>query len=122
MENKDCVDLDTTIEWLLGNSDKATLKEWSDENEESATVTVHHTVGRGLRNELGLWSVDEERTEIVKYFNSIGIYHGDDMSGIILSSFHRSLNKKDIKLDEQVARYRNYWASNNPAINKGIFK
>jgi len=36
-------------------------------------------------NTLGL----VERKELVDYFNSIGTYHPDDMSGIILTSYYR---------------------------------
>jgi hypothetical protein len=39
----------------------------------------------------------------------MGIGHPEDMSGIILDSYHRHLNNKEIKLDEQIKFYKNYW-------------
>lgn len=121
MEKNNCINLDTTLEWLQINSDKKSLNEWSKFNEHEATVGLHDSVGRGLRNELGLWTRDDKQPDIAKYFNSIGIYHADDMSGIILTSLHRILNKKDIKLDEQVTHYRKYWEDVDPKINEGKF-
>ena len=40
------------------------------------------------------------------------------MSGIILTSFHRHLNGKPIKLDKQVHYYQAYW--NSPEVKKMI--
>ena len=31
------------------------------------------------------------------------------MSSIVLTSFHRYLNKMDIKLEDQVKYYKDYW-------------
>ncbi|NME72089.1 DUF6794 domain-containing protein [Flammeovirga aprica] len=54
-----------------------------------------------------------------KYFRDLGINHPDDMSSIILTSFHRYLNDIDIKLDEQVKLYKDYWEKSNQAeINR----
>jgi hypothetical protein len=38
-----------------------------------------------------------------------GIFHPDDMSGIILDSFWRHLHSQPIKLEEQTAYYQEYW-------------
>lgn len=73
--------------------------------EEKDVVSYHHSLGRWIRNNWGLWS----ESRLVKYFNSIGINHPDDMSGIILDSFYRHLNNKDIRLAEQVKYYQEYW-------------
>jgi len=39
---------------------------------------AHMGLGMWMRNNLGLWK------ELADYFNSVGIFHPDDMSGIIL--------------------------------------
>lgn len=67
----------------------------------------NHLFGIGLwmRNNWQLWG----GSRLSKYFNQIGIYHPDDMSGIILNSYHRYLNKKEIRLDEQIKFYQEYW-------------
>ena len=66
----------------------------------------HHTTGRNIRNQWKLW---EEDTPIVKWFNEKGIKHADDMSAIILLSFHRKINGRDIQLEEQISGYKEYW-------------
>ena len=58
-----------------------------------------------LRNKLELW----HENELTKWFNSIGIIHPDDMSGIIFTSTHRRLNHKDIQLNEQIKVYQDHW-------------
>lgn len=65
----------------------------------------HHFLGMHIRNEWGLWA----QGPLVKYFNIIGIYHADDMSGIILESYWRDKHNLDLDIDGQVKRYRAYW-------------
>ena len=110
-----CVDLDSCIEWILNNSVDSQVKEWSDLSEDDALSQAHHGFGTFLRNTLGLWHDGPP----VKYFNNLGIYHADDMSGIILTSLHRKLNDKDFELDKQVKHYIDYWEEHNPEVNKG---
>lgn len=121
MNKEECINLNTTINWLETNSDGESLKDWIKEDEDSATISVHHSIGRDLRNQLGLWTRDEDQTEIAKYFNSIGIYHADDMSNIILTSFHKKLNNKPLELNDQVDEAIKYWDENDPKINTGKF-
>lgn len=82
--------------------DLAFLKE-----NEDAPVRLHHTLGRYLRNTWGLWG--EETSKLKSYFHDLGIHHPDDMSGIILTSFHRHLNDKPLEIEAQVKRYQDYW-------------
>lgn len=65
----------------------------------------HFGLGLWMRNNWGLWS----GSHLAKYFNNLGIRHPDDMSGIILTSFWRFLNKKPLKIDDQTQYYKNYW-------------
>lgn len=73
---------------------------------ESKLALYHHTIGRYLRNEWGLWS---HTNDLCKWFLSIGIKHADDRSSIILTSFHRHLNNHPIDLKGQVIRYWKHW-------------
>ncbi len=68
-------------------------------------IAIHHTFGRTLRNDWGLWS----GSKLKDYFNGLGIYHADDMTGIIFTSYHRYLNGEHINLHEQVYYYIDYW-------------
>jgi hypothetical protein len=98
-ENYIPVDLNDAINFLdcmWSDSDKELIKNM-DEND--AIAELHFGTGLSIRNNWGLWRGD---TEIAKYFNEIEIHHPDAMSGIILTSFHRYLNNKDILLEEQI--------------------
>lgn len=68
-------------------------------------VLHHHGLGRHLRNEWKLW-LD---SPLSKWFNEQGIYHADDMSGIILDSFWRHLNNEPLMIKEQIKQYQDYW-------------
>jgi len=54
-----------------------------------------------LRNE---WKLNKN-SHLAIYFHDLGIIHPDDMTSIILTSFHRYLNGKYIELAKQVAVY-----------------
>ena len=66
----------------------------------------HHGFGTNLRNKWGLWN---EKSSLYKYFKQMGIFHADDMSGIIMTSLWRDMHGKDLRLDEQVRYYKDYW-------------
>lgn len=62
-------------------------------------------IGIWMRNNWQFW----RGSRLSRYFNQLGIYHPDDMSGIIMDSYHRYLRKEEIRLDEQVKYYQDYW-------------
>lgn len=70
------------------------------------TTTFHHTLGREIRNDWGLWNQD---SILHKEFNAIGIYHADDMSGIIFDTAQKILNGESVRLKKQVDHYKRYW-------------
>ena len=76
--------------------------------EDEFTAKAHFGIGMWLRNNWRLWG----DSRLSKYFNDLGIFHPDDMSGIILTSYHRYLLGQDIKLEEQVNYYKEYWKKN----------
>ena len=94
-------------------ADKDTFKNIS---EDEACGIGHMTLGRWMRNTWSLWWSKElyERVkdnspeypsvkpEIVEMFNDLGIHHADDMSGIIIKSYHRKLNGVEYNLEEDV--------------------
>lgn len=57
-------------------------------SEEEFTVNTHFGFGMWIRNNWNLWG----GSRLSIYFNQKGIHHPDDMSGIILVSYHRHLN------------------------------
>jgi len=112
--------LDEAIDDLINLAKKEDLEAFRDCIEDSATTQLHHGFGTTIRNNWGLW----QENALTKYFNSIGVFHADDMSGIIFTSLHRKLNGKDIDVEGQIKLYKYHWdsmgcdMSGNPIRNK----
>lgn len=102
---KDLDDCFKQIDSFWSDSTKMMVKQWT---EEEFSGRVHHGFGMWLRNNWQLWG----GSRLSNYFNIKGIYHPDDMSGIILDSYHRYLTGKEIHLDLQVEYYQAYWKVN----------
>ena len=90
------------IDFYVSDSLKLEIKKKSENDFISET---HFGLGIGMRNNWNLW----KGSDLSKYFNSIEIFHPDDMSAIMLTSYYRKLNNLDLKLDEQIAYYKKYW-------------
>jgi hypothetical protein len=84
------------------------------EGKEEDMVSHHMGLGRWLRNNWALWGGGR----LAKHFNSLGIYHPDDMSGIILDAFWCHLNGKPLRLEERIAYYKEYWRLSAEPKNK----
>jgi hypothetical protein len=65
----------------------------------------HFGLGMWMRNNWGL----RKGGPLVKYFNELGIYHPDDMSSIIMSSYEAKLRGKNYDINEEVKEYKGYW-------------
>ena len=96
------------INSFWNDSIKTQVKIWE---ESEFTGKVHMGFGMWIRNNWRLWG----GSRLSKYFNDLGVYHPDDMSEIILDSYHRHLNNKEINLEEQIKYYQNYWESSKQA-------
>ncbi len=81
-------------------------EDFKTQPEEQAITHFHFGAGTAIRNEWGLW---KGKNALVRYFRSIGIFSPEDMSSIILTSFHRQLNGKELNLKAQVKYYTDYW-------------
>jgi uncharacterized protein DUF6794 len=113
--------LDQAIEFLEVLSKEMT--EMKDMSEDEFGGTTHHGFGTNIRNSWKLWwqkSWNEEKPKIVQYFNDLGIYHADDMSGIIMTSFHRKQADKEVNLPGQIEKYKKHWKEQG--FKDGIFK
>jgi len=85
--------------------------EWINYPEENALAEAHHSIGQWIRNNWGLWIVGENTNKLKKWFIEKGVDHPDDISSIILTSYHRHKNNKDLKLEEQFNFYIDWWLS-----------
>jgi len=99
---KDLEDAFMQINSFWPDSTKTMVKGWT---EDKFSGQLHMGFGMWMRNNWQLWG----GSRLSKYFNDLGIYHPDDMSGIILTSYHRHLLNKDILLTEQVDYYKDHW-------------
>jgi hypothetical protein len=95
---------------IIATSSSDMIEDWKNIDEDSMWE-YHHGFGTWVRNKFGLW----EGGRLKAVFNLKGIHHADDMSGIILTTLHRRLHGKEIKLEEQVKHYRDFWT--NSGIN-----
>ncbi len=90
------------MEYKWTDAEKQTFK---SKDERTAVSSLHLSYGMFIRN---VW-LRHGNPKLEKSFDEIGIYALDDISSIIITSFHRKLNKKEIKLDEQIKPYKVYW-------------
>lgn len=74
----------------------------------------HMGIGMWVRNNWGLW----KGGALAKHFNSIGIFHPDDMSGIILTSYYRHLHGQNREIEKQVKYYQDYWKASTEHNHK----
>jgi hypothetical protein len=83
-----------------------TIKSWIKcVTEREYVSTLHHGFGMYLRNNWGLWA----NSQLSQFFNENGIFHPDDMSGIILQCFHEFVNTGKYSMTEKVEYYKEYW-------------
>ena len=99
--------LEEAIASLLKDFDKCP----KDEKEEIKLMAeneyvgaTHHFGGMHIRNAWNLW----HGSKLATWFNERGIFHPDDMSGIIFTSFHRTIIDKPIELETQIKYYRDF--------------
>ena len=99
---KDLDDSFKQIDKFWNDGTKLVVKGWK---EDEFSAKVHHGFGMWIRNNWQLWG----GSRLSKFFNEQGITHPDDMSGIILTSYHRYLSNKEIGFNEQIKYYKDYW-------------
>ena len=97
--------LDEAIDWIISKVGGIELA-LEHETEDSFIARSHDSYGMWIRNKWGFWA---ESSELYFSFLSLGIRHPDDMSGIIITSAYRKFHNQDIRLEEQVQDYINFW-------------
>jgi hypothetical protein len=84
------------------------------QTEEEFIGHTHLELGMWMRNQWGLW----RGGPLIKHFNSLGISHPDDMSGLILRCYYRALRQQDWQVAEQVQRSQAYWLAAQAQQNR----
>lgn len=98
---KDIDDAIIQLDYMISDSAKARYKGYN-ENEFIGMSLL--SLGRYIRNDWQLWN----GSRLTKYFNGLGIYNAEDMSGIIIKSYLRHLQMKEINLHQQIQECKNY--------------
>ena len=98
--------LDEAVLYFQQNWTKQQLDSFKMKDERKAVADIHFGAGMWLRNN---WVRGDRDTMFANYFHSLGIFAPDDISSIVFTSLHRTLNKKDINLDKQIEPYKIYW-------------
>ncbi len=74
---------------------------------QSGMIEYHMGLGLWLRNNWGLW----HESRLARYFDQLGIYHADDMSGLILETFWCKLHDQPFKIEDRASESQEYWKS-----------
>ena len=99
------VDLDDCLNQLDKMFPDSIKKKIKVMTEEGFSGKYHLGFGMWMRNNWGLW----KGSRLSKSFNTLGVYHPEDMTGIIFDSYYRKMTGSDIKLNEQIKFYHDYW-------------
>lgn len=101
-------ELEYCFEYLDENWDPKEIEIFKNITEKDSTPRNYHFgIGLHLRNYL--IKNHKYSDTLQDFFDRNGIFHYDDMSGIILHSYHKYLNNEDLELQEQFERYISYW-------------
>lgn len=86
----------------------------------SFKAAMHFTVGMEIRNYWKLW----QGNDLTKWFNKNGIFHADDMSGLILQALYSKIKNDEFNFKAAAARYWQYWINfeNNMLLLNDISK
>ena len=93
------------LEKILSEEDRQMFIE-EDKTGEDMTIRFHSGLGRWIRNNWGLWAQSGPLYEQMK---TLGLEHPDDMSGVILTSYWRSLHGRPLGIKQQVEKHQAYW-------------
>jgi hypothetical protein len=99
------INLDEAVFQLTKILPDSTQQQVLSMTEEEFLAGSHFGLGMWIRNNWRLW----RGGKLANDFKSKGIFHPDDMSGIILTSYYRQLHNQDWKLDEQISFYQEFW-------------
>ena len=108
------IDLSDAHQELMTMLSEDELIEFKNTNEKDVIVMYHFGLGMWIRNNWKLW----RGSRLSEYFDSLGVSHPDDISGIILQTFWYKLNNQPQRLEEQIKYCKLYWEADKDPINK----
>jgi len=108
------VDCFAEFEKLLGKDELESFKKKKEED----LPLYQFGLARWLRGRWGLW----QGSRLAEFFKSAGIFHADDMSAIVLISFHRYLNNRYNDIPKLFDHFRDYWDGYNGEVSDWDWK
>lgn len=96
---KDLTDAFVQLNKLIDADSKIRFKSVS---EEEAVHKLYFSFGRWIIENWGFYG----GSRLSHYLRELGIAHPEDMSQFIIVSYHRNLNRKELKVKEQVTAYQ----------------
>lgn len=79
---------------------------------------VHFGSGMQVRNNWGLW----QGSVLAKWFNERGIFHADDMSGLIFTALEKRVREENFDFDEGAKVYWRHWVIDYPEPGYDLYK
>ena len=106
----------TQLNKVIPDSTKTRIKSMT---ESDFLAQTHFSTGMWIRNywlyNRYLFGLIVTKSDLRKDLTTKGLYSNDDMSGVILRSFHRQLNDIDINVDQQIKDIHQWYVNmNNP--------
>ncbi len=93
------------------------LNQFKEIDEDKSYIWKNYLFTTYIKNN---WNLSDSSSGIGQYFFKLGVKDTSDMTGIITRSFHRKINNKEIRLDEQIHYYKQYWSVVTPP-NKSTY-
>jgi hypothetical protein len=113
-ENNAPKNIKEAIEYMDNNWTEEEKESFKDKDEFGAASELHFGYGMWLRNS---W-LRYGNPKLPKYFHKRKVFSIDNMSSIILTVFHRKLNKKKWKLNEIFKPYKVKWRNGKESRKK----
>lgn len=97
--------LEDAIEILVSYLEKNDIDYIDNNTCEDVSIEFHHSMGRFLRNNWGLW----DSNEFTKHMNSLGFFHADDISATVIEALWHHRNNKVFDIETKKAEYEAHW-------------
>lgn len=98
--------LEEAVLWLRETSAPEDLEKFRKTEFETACVRAHHSIGRWIRNEWGLW---QDSPLALWFKNELHVGHPDDMSSMIIAAVWTDLNGQPRRTEKLFAEFQDHW-------------
>ena len=99
MDLQDCL---RQLDILIPDSVRDNIRQME---EQTFCTNAHFGLGMWIRNHWQLWG----QSRLWTYFHKLGLSHPDDISDLILQSYHRYLNGKPLNIRPYIQKTKQYW-------------